>query len=90
MTADRGDDLEGLAFSGWQSEMIGDGDAAYYSGSTTGRGHDNDASCSPVQAPERRQKMPGGERRVVGRDVRGDEGARHGGGTRRRRGRGTW
>lgn len=49
VTADRGDDLEGLAFSGWRSEMIGDGDAAYYSGSTTGRGYDNDASCSPVQ-----------------------------------------
>ena len=38
-----------FAFAGWRSENVGDGEAAYYLGSTTGRKYDNDASCSPVQ-----------------------------------------
>jgi len=49
VTSDDADDIDDFAFAGWRSENVGDGDAAYYLGSTTGRKYDNDASCSPVQ-----------------------------------------
>jgi hypothetical protein len=49
VTSDDADDVDDFAFAGWRSENVGDGDAAYYLGSTTGRKYDNDASCSPVQ-----------------------------------------